>query len=224
MKLLLAIDTSTAQMGLALYDGAQVWAESLWRGSLRHTVSLAPALETMLARSDLSLEDIAALGVAKGPGSFTSLRVGVSFAKGLAFARNLPLIGIPSLDILAAAQPPAEIPLAAALQAGRGRLAVGFYETESGVWRARSEAEIFTADSLAARIDSPTLVCGELDSTQRQRLARKRKNVLLASPASSVRRPAILAELAWGRWQRGETDDPASLSPIYLHTGTPIPA
>jgi tRNA threonylcarbamoyladenosine biosynthesis protein TsaB len=224
MTILIAVDTSTVQMGLALYDGSQVLAEALWRASLKHTVSLAPSLETMFDRVGLTLEDAGALGIAIGPGSFTSLRVGLSFVKGLSFARNLPVIAIPSLDILAASQPPQEIPLAAALQAGRGRLAVQFYETESGVWRARSEAEILTAESLAKRITSPTLVCGEFDSEQRRRLARKWKMIRLPSPAACVRRPALLAELAWTRWKNGETDDPVSLAPMYLHTGTPIPA
>jgi tRNA A37 threonylcarbamoyladenosine modification protein TsaB len=56
----------------------------------------------------------------------------------------------------------------------------------------------------------------------RQRLAKDEVNVKLTSPAQSVRRPAILAELAWARWQNGDVDDDASLAPIYLHTAEPI--
>jgi hypothetical protein len=48
--------------------------------------------------------------------------------------------------------------------------------------------------------------------------------VHLASPAQSVRRPAILAQLAWKRWQQGKVDDEASLAPIYLHVAEPVPA
>jgi tRNA threonylcarbamoyladenosine biosynthesis protein TsaB len=76
--MLLAVDTSTAQVGLAVYDGAQVAGEYAWRSSQRHTVELAPAVFELLARCGLTMDDIRALGVALGPGSFTSLRVGLS--------------------------------------------------------------------------------------------------------------------------------------------------
>ena len=81
-----------------------------------------------------------------------------------------------------------------------------------------------TADELAENINKPTIVCGELTADERQRLARKRVNVLLASPAACVRRPAVLAEMAWERWQAGGQADAASLAPIYLHVADPIPS
>jgi tRNA threonylcarbamoyladenosine biosynthesis protein TsaB len=108
------------------------------------------------------------------------------------------------------------------LRAGRRRLAVGWYQAQDGVWQAEGEVENLTLDALADRIRTPTLVCGELDEEVRRRLQRKYKNVVLTSPASSIRRPAFLAELAWQRWRAGDIDDPKTLSPIYLHRGKPI--
>src|SRR5512134_2940864 len=102
--MLLAVDTSTAQVGLAIYDGSQVIGEYAWRTSQRHTVELAPAVAELLARCGVSVDTVQVLAVALGPGSFTSLRVGLSLVKGLAISRKLPVIGIPTLDILAAAQ------------------------------------------------------------------------------------------------------------------------
>jgi tRNA threonylcarbamoyladenosine biosynthesis protein TsaB len=110
-----------------------------------------------------------------------------------------------------------EIPLAAVLQAGRGRIAVGWYKASENGWQAEGTIEATTADKLAESIHHPTLIVGELNAEERQRLSRKRKNILLASPAQSARRPALLAELAWARWQSGQADDAASLAPIYLH-------
>ena len=98
--MLLAVDTSTRQMGLALYDGTQVIGEFLWHSRHYHTVELAPAVADLLSRSGLKMDAIQALGVALGPGSFTSLRVGLAFVKGLALARHLPIIGIPTLDVV----------------------------------------------------------------------------------------------------------------------------
>lgn len=222
--MLLAVDTSTNQMGLALYDGAQVTGEFFWHSRQYHTVELAPAVADLFARTGLKIDMIQALGVALGPGSFTSLRVGLAFVKGLALARHLPILGIPTLDIIAAAQPVRDLPLAAVLQAGRGRLALRWYAADEGVWKAKGPAQVTTADGLAESIQTPTIVCGELTADERQRLARKRVNVLLPSPAACVRRPAILAELAWGRWKAGAQDDVASLAPIYLHVADPIPS
>lgn len=220
--MLLAIDTSTSQIGLALYDGVQVISEFAWRSSQRHTVELAPAISEVLTRCGLTMEDVRAVGVALGPGSFTSLRVGLSLAKGLALSRHMPLIGIPTLDILAEPQPASKLPLAILIQAGRGRHALGWYKNSRKGWRASDPARVITVRALLDEIKSPSFVCGELSSEDRHQLA-ENKNVQLLSPARSVRRPAVLAELAWARWQAGEVDDAATLAPIYLHTAEAIP-
>jgi tRNA threonylcarbamoyladenosine biosynthesis protein TsaB len=221
--MLLALDTSTRTVGLALYDGVRVLSENVWASQDYHTVELAPAVEEMLKKSGMGVSDLEALGVAIGPGSFTGLRIGLALAKGLALVRHIPLIGIPSLDILAAAQSQTNIPMAASLRAGRGRLAVGWYKLADNSWQSSGDLELLTAQDLSERIHSPTLVCGEFTERERRLLKRKRKNVILASPAQSLRRPAFLAELAWERWQAGDIADPATLSPIYLHHGEPIP-
>jgi tRNA threonylcarbamoyladenosine biosynthesis protein TsaB len=186
-------------------------------------VELAPAISELLTRCGLTMDDVRALGVALGPGSFTSLRVGLALVKGLALARHLPLIGIPTLDILAAAQPASRLPLAVVIQAGRGRLALGWYKSSRNGWQAKGPARVVTLDGLLGEIESPSILCGELTAEERQKLS-DNTNVHLASPAQSVRRPALLAELAWTRWQAGHVDDEASLAPIYLHVAEPIPA
>jgi len=222
--MLLALDTSTAQVGLALYDGVQVIGEMFWHSRSHHTVELAPALSELMARAGVKMDEVKALGVALGPGSFTSLRVGLALAKGLALARHLPLIGIHTLDIVAAAQPVRNLRLAAVLQAGRGRLAIGWYKATKNGWQARGPAGVTTTEELVNSIRKPTIICGELTAEDRQRLACKFNNVILASPAQCVRRPSLLAELAWARWREGRVDAAASLAPIYLHVAGGPPA
>lgn len=221
--MLLAIDTSTAQVGLALYDGTQILSEMTWTTRQHHTTELAPALTGLLNRCGVSMDMVSALGVAVGPGSFTSLRVGLSLVKGIALARHIPVIGISTLDIIAAAQPVGKHPLAVVIQAGRKRIAVGWYKCLKNEWQVQGPARSGTVDELADEINSPTYVAGELTSDDRTRMARKRVNILLASPVYCIRRPSILAELAWARWQNNDVDDAASLAPVYLHVeGTPI--
>ncbi|MCA1900121.1 MAG: tRNA (adenosine(37)-N6)-threonylcarbamoyltransferase complex dimerization subunit type 1 TsaB [Chloroflexi bacterium] len=214
--MLLALDTSTAQTGLALYDGLQILAETTWTTQQRHTAELAPAVAALLKRGGVSMETVEALGVAIGPGSFTSLRVGLAFAKGIALARRLPLVGVFTLDVIAAAQPPDTRPLAAVLQAGRRRIAVGWYLHSENGWQAQGEAKVTTVEELAEQIERPTLIAGELTAEDRSRLGRKRANVFLAPPVRCIRRPSILADLAWTRWKKNETDNPAALAPLYL--------
>lgn len=222
--MILALDTSTYAVGLALYDGAQVLSEKVWVSRNHHTVELAPAVAETLAKTGVKVPDLMAIAVATGPGSFTGLRIGLALAKGMALMHQIPLVGIPTLDVLAAAQPLRSEPLAAILRAGRGRLAVGWYEVKEAAWQLVGNIEVCTPLELSRRIQSPTLVCGELTEAERRLLARKRKNVILASPAQSLRRPAFLAELGWQSWQIGKTDNPITLAPFYLHYNEPIPA
>src|SRR5512140_3265452 len=103
--MLLAIDTSTQWMGLALFDGIQVISETIWQTHSHHTIELAPAIQQLMGRCAVQPGYLQALGVALGPGSFTSLRIGLAVAKGMALALHLPVVGVPTLDILAQAQP-----------------------------------------------------------------------------------------------------------------------
>ena len=97
------------------------------------------------------------------------------------------------------------------------------YRAKSGEWKSDGEVKVTNVDELADMIEHPTIVAGELNAEERQRLARKKVNVQLAMPSACVRRPAILAELAFARWQAGQVDEVAALVPIYLHVGAGIP-
>ena len=222
--MLLALDTSTRNIGIAVYDGIQVLCENIWASHDYHTVELAPAVVDTLSRAGVQVQDLKFLAVATGPGSYTGLRIGMALAKGIALARHLPIIGIPTLDIVAESQPVSPgFSLAAILQVGRGRLAVGWYTPSDGRWELNPPILVMDVLKLSRHIHEPTMICGELTEEQQHTLARKYKNVVLASPAHSIRRPSLLAELAWKRWQARDIDDPASLSPSYLPIGEPIP-
>jgi tRNA threonylcarbamoyladenosine biosynthesis protein TsaB len=215
--MLLAIDTSTKTIGVALYDGVQILSEMVWLSEQYHTVELAPTVDSLMHRAGIPLSELKVVTVALGPGSFTGLRIGLAFAKGMALAKHLEIIGVPTLEILAASQPVEKLPMAAVLHAGRGRLAVGWYKNSSNSWKLVDDVQVHTSRELAARIKSPTIVCGELTAEEQRIFRRKRKNVILYSPAQCLRRPSFLAELGWRRWRKGQTDDPTALTPIYLH-------
>ncbi len=109
--MLLALDTATQRASIALHDGSTLRAECTWEAANQHTVTLLPHIVQLLANSGLTADDITAVGVCIGPGSYTGVRIGVSVAKGLASSRKLPLVGITTLDVLVAAQPRDDRPL-----------------------------------------------------------------------------------------------------------------
>lgn len=221
--MLLAVDTSTQMMGLALYDGTNVLAEAVWQTHNHHTVELAPAIDELFQRAAIKPDQLGAAACALGPGSFTSLRIGLAVVKGLALSLHIPIVGIPTLDYLAAAQPLMTMPMLAVLPAGRGRMAVLRYAVKDGAWQPEGELSIMTAEAISDSIHEATYICGEMDAAERQQLSRKWKNANVASPAQSVRRPGFLAEMAWKRWQAGDVDEPVSLAPIYVHVAEAIP-
>jgi tRNA threonylcarbamoyladenosine biosynthesis protein TsaB len=215
--LLLAIDTATQMAGLALYDANGLHVEQSWRSNANHTVELLPYIVRACEQQGLSAANLVAVGVSLGPGSFTGLRVGLSVAKGLALALNIPILGIPTLDATAYAHRRETLPVCAILPAGRGRWCVAFYQTLNGEWQRDTDYALMHVQDLIGALQEPALVCGELDAelVEAVRTAAS-PQVTIASPASAPRRSGYLAELAWQRLEAGDRDDLASLSPFYL--------
>lgn len=220
--MLLAVDTSTQSVGIALFDGNQILCEESWISRRYHTVELANAVQSNLFRAGLSAADLHVLAIASGPGSFTGLRIGMALIKGIAYTHQLPVIGIPTLDITAKPIPVRDIRLAAVLQAGRNRLAAGWYKVENGSWVADGLVENLTFDELLKKIDQPCILTGEINEEIRQAVE-DHDLIDAVSPTLALRSPKYLAELAWDRWQSGIVDDVLTLSPTYLHRGDPIP-
>ena len=221
--MLLAIDTSTDWIGLALYDGTQILCEQTWRSQSYHTTELVPAIADLFARTHVNRSQLTGLGIALGPGSFTGLRIGMSVCKGLALALDLPVAGFPSLDILAAGQPVLRRPMIALLQVGRGRYAWARYVSHNSQWHPEGPVQVSSAREIAATITSPVYVCGEMGAEERRILGRKWKTARLCTASQGLRRPAVLAELAWRRLQTGQADDIVALAPIYVHTLSNVP-
>jgi tRNA threonylcarbamoyladenosine biosynthesis protein TsaB len=214
--MILAIDTATRSAGLAVHDGHTVRAELTWETGDHHTVELMPRIVETLSHIDVSIDQLSGLGVSLGPGSFTGVRVGVAVAKGLALARNIPIIGVRSTDILAYAVKWCQPPLVVVVRAGRGRWIAARYVKEDN-WRQAGEFELTTAEVLGADWEETTTVCGEL-SEHEQEVVQQRlgDRIRLLTPAFSLRRAGFLAEIAWHRIQDGRIDDAAALQPIYL--------
>ena len=218
--MLLAIDTSTAYTGLACYDESGVLGECVWHSGRDHTAQLLPQLSLLLKHIARTSAAITAVGVALGPGSWSGLRVGVSTAKGIALAHNLPIVGIGTLDMLAYQHSCSDLPVYPLIRLGRERFATALF-VDTDHWHRTNEYHNVTLEEICAEVEGQALFCGDLDAEVRAVLQNKlHQRAYFPRPAANVRRPAYLAELAWQRLQASDTDDLATLEPIYL--GHPV--
>ncbi len=228
-RMLLAIDSATRVLSLALHDGQQIAAERTWNTPNRHTVELTPALQDLMAHAQVQPSMLMAVAVSQGPGSFNGLRIGFSVAKGLVMALRIPLIAVPTLDVIAAAQPPFDGTLIAVIQAGRGRVCVQSYHWHESRWIGAGDLRITSWEGVLVDFrrsgDAAAILSGEIDADGHAAIERcASAQVHVASPAFALRRAGFLAELAWTRWRGGQFDDAASVVPLYLHQpGVPHP-
>lgn len=223
--MLLAIDTATHVMSLALHDGKNLLSEQTWLTPNRHTIELTPAVQTMLRMCEVSVIDLTALAVCTGPGSYTGLRIGVAMAKGMAAVKSLPLIGMTSLDILAAGQPyyQSGAGLIPVVQAGRGRIIINTYRWRKGKWASHAEPRLMDWETLLNSIDGPAQITGEIDDPGMDAIKNAQAKdlpVTIAPPAYRLRRAGFLAEYAWEKLRDAGEDRsafaPARLLPVYI--------
>jgi tRNA threonylcarbamoyladenosine biosynthesis protein TsaB len=215
-QIMLAIDTATRCLSVALANDAVILAERTWYTANQHSVELAPALEQMLAQTGLVARDLTAIAVAQGPGSFTGVRIGIGVAKGLALALQIPLIAVPTLDIVAAATPFFAGTLLVVIQAGRGRIITGNYEWHEKRWVVAGEPALMTWEALIEGIKERTLVNGEIDAHGQAVLQKSTIPVCLLPMAMQLRRAGFLAQLGLDRLDQGYQGDPAMVMPVYL--------
>ncbi len=217
--MLLAIDTATRYASIALYDASGVVVEKSWRSENNHSVEVLPAIARSLSQQAMAPSDLAAVAVAKGPGSFTGLRIGMSIGKGLCLALDIPIIAIPTLHIVTYAAGDPGYPVYAVLQAGRGRICVAPYRFEEGLPVQTDAVQLVKASQWEIEEEEPALVAGEVDDALAERLLNRSngQEIYITSLSSSLRRAGYLAELAWERLEEGEINDLDSLEPIYAH-------
>lgn len=216
-EMILALDTATRWTGLALHNGTRVVAEQGWSSKYTQTVELTPAIDRLLTTADVKVADLRAISVAIGPGSYTSLRVGLAVAKGLSMAHQIPLIGISTLDIISAAIGLRTGSLVVVIEAGRKRVIAGTYRwQEKKGWQASERPIIETWETLLFHLETSTTFAGEISPEAAKLIRASKKPFYMVPAAASVRRSGYLAEIGWQRLRRGHVDDAATLAPTYL--------
>jgi len=213
----LAIDTSSNIASIALSHKGELLSELTWQSTYNHTVELIPNLAYLLKQAKLQPSSIEAIIVAKGPGSFNGLRVGISVAKGMALSLNIPLLGVSTLETEAYPFSYNKLPIRPILKASRQEIATALYQQEDDHWRRLEKEHLTTLQTLYAQISQETLFCGEIANDMANEI-RQNLGKLAIMPQNIARLPraGYLAALGWQRLSRGERDNLAALQPMYL--------
>lgn len=221
---ILAIDTSTRRVGVALGSQLGVLATielggAASEGPPRHAEQLVPAIDHLTRIADLSVRQLSAIAVTIGPGMFTGLRVGVTTAKVMAQALRIPVIPIPSLDLVAYplryATGRVVIP---ALDARRDELYYARYRVVPGGLQRESEYELAKVRDLIVDIDAagkPVVLAG--DGAARFRGQFELSDLCeVAGAGFAAPNLSAMVELAAGRFEREDFSAAADVVPMYL--------
>lgn len=209
--LVLGLDTSGDAGSVALLDtGENGFAiESVFEKGLIHGVALAPSVEALLREAGRKPADLALVAVGTGPGSWTGVRVGVAFAKSLAFAADIPVIGVPSLDAIAFAAP-RDRDVACVRDARRETLYVGIYR--NGV--RDGDLRLVPLDRAAEELPAGALLLGDAGERFGSILSGDGRE--LGDRDRSRSGALAVARLGLEAFRRRGPDDVHDLSPVYL--------
>lgn len=216
--LILAIDNSTLYGNVALTSPQGVLAERSLLSRLTHSKRLLTALEEILTESEIDWSDLAAVAVCLGPGSFTGLRISLATVKGIAMATNLPLIGVSSLDGLAAQLPFTRHQICAMVDARKQEVYTAFYKSNHhGEVQRRSDYLVLGAEALVGRISEPTIFAGDGVAVYGDYLHKMLGDMALFAPKEIIfPRAATIGSLALSLYAQKIFLDPASATPLYV--------
>jgi tRNA threonylcarbamoyladenosine biosynthesis protein TsaB len=215
---ILAVDTSTPVGSIALTEGALLKAQHILNISATHNQRLLPGIDRILEDTGWTLDDLDALAVSLGPGSFTGLRIGLSVIKGLAWARGKPMAGVPTLDALAANVPFVPYPICPVLDARKGEIYTALYRlNDEQVVEKFTPYMALKPEKLADLISEKTVFVGDALLSYGDRLASRLGDRLLqAPPHLNVVHASSVAWLAWRMLQLGTHEDVSSCTPLYV--------
>lgn len=215
--LVLGIETSTPVSSVAIGSDQGIVASALLGRGKSHEEFIVPGIRFILAQAEIELRQLAGIAVGVGPGLFTGMRVGVATAKTMAQAQRIPIVGIPSLDLLAYSVRHTTRLICACVDARRGEVFSAFYRQVPGGVQRLSEYVAWAPERLAAEVQGRSqevLFVGNGALLYKEKLTAARAE--FASAAQAFPTAAALVELALPRFIREDTDPLLELEPLYV--------
>lgn len=217
--LILAFETSAKAAGVALHDGEKLLAESYQNTGLTHSQTLMVMAEDALKQCGLRPQDVTAVAVAAGPGSFTGVRIGVAAAKGFAWGARIPCYGVSTLEAMAKNLGIYDGVICAVMDARRNQVYNGLFRVEKGVYtpicpdRAIALADL---EKELQQITDPIYLVGDGSNLTYNTLSATIPNLILPAEHRLHQRAAGVALAALEKINAGEGGNAAALEPNYL--------
>ena len=206
----LLIDTSTKNAGIALYSNSELTHKQLWSSQYNHSQELFVALEKIFEQSNTSVSDVTGIGLALGPGGYSSVRSGVSVGKTIAYAQKIPIYGHNTLDIEAGAYRQEGMKTCSVIEAGKSVLSYAVYN-ETGI-RINPD-HVSDINTLLGLVDDNTLICGEGVMVYEQDIKNLNKK-MIKWDSQALRLETLGRETSY-RHLNNESDALESIEPIY---------
>lgn len=217
----LGIDTATMVCSIGLADLKRTVAEMTLHTRKTHSERLMPMIQQMIADAELTPQDLSGIAVSIGPGSFTGLRIGITTAKSMAFALGIPVIGIPTLEALAAQFPYSRHLICPIIDAQKGNVYTALYRTDEGYPKRTNEYQILNIDDVVKHLLScgqSVILTGEISEFHEQvQQAADTSSVLHLAPALfRMPRGSVIAALGLQQLLKGHGENPSALTPFYI--------
>ena len=213
MALILNIETSTTNCSVSLSkDGETLVLKEDYDTNYSHAERLHVYIDEVLKKAEVSISDIDAVAISKGPGSYTGLRIGVSTAKGLCFSANKPLISIPTLEALANQLKINEGVIVAMLDARRMEVYSAVYNTSLEEIR-ETKAEVLDENSFAEYLEKGKVYFIGNGVEKTKELISHTNAVFVEGKLPSANE---MSKLSFEKYKKSDIEDVAYFEPYYL--------
>jgi len=216
----LAFDTTTSWQSIAVCRGPIVATRLNCFIPSSHSTTLMINIDQLLKTSHMTIHDIDLIATSTGPGSFTGLRIGLTTAKSLAFGLGCPLVGLPSLESMAAgllshaAENSFIIPV---IDARHSEVYFCTYKKKNGAVQQVSEITVSPIEQLVQSLPEDVVICGTGALTYRHDIEQVLSpSRIMTEETSLFPQAEIMAQLARERYNSGLFDDPVNLGPLYI--------
>ena len=216
---ILAFETSAKAAGAALLQDGMLLGEYMQNSGQTHSRTIMQMAQDLLRNCDLTANDVDAVACAAGPGSFTGIRIGLAAAKGFAWGRNIPLVGISTLEAMARTVAVADGVYCAAMDARRNQVYTALFLVENGAFRRLMDDSAISVEELGQKLselNGPKYLVGDGAVLCHTHLSETVAGLQLLPEHLRMQRAAGTALLAWEQLQAGAVVPAAEVNPNYL--------
>ena len=213
MALILNIETTTTNCSVCIAkEGVVIVQKSLNNKNYSHSESLHVFIEELISKSQITMQDLDAIAVSEGPGSYTGLRIGVSAAKGLCYALDIPLIAVPTLDVLSHQVKIYDGYIVSMLDARRMEVYAAVYDKAYNTIET-TNAKIIDENSFADLLQKHKLYFNG-NAVDKVKAVLQHENAVFFD--TSFPSANEMAELSYEKYKISDTEDVAYFEPFYL--------